>query len=70
LHLSAEHGHSTNVSMLLQHDSDLHIRDANEMTPLDLADKSGHAKCVALLKEAAGECFMSIICINGLFYLY
>jgi ankyrin repeat protein len=56
--------------MLLQHDSDLHIRDANEMTPLDLADKSGHAKCVALLKEAAGECFMSIICINCLFYLY
>jgi ankyrin repeat protein len=55
--------------MLLQHDSDLHIRDANEMTPLDLADKSGHAKCVALLKEAAGECFMSIICIYCLFYL-
>ena len=55
LHLSAEHGHNSNVTILLQHDSDINIRDANEMTALNLAEKSGHVKCVALLKEAAGK---------------
>lgn len=55
MHLSAEHGHNGNVSILLEHDSNIHIRDANEMTPLNLAEKGGHVKCVKLLKDAAGK---------------
>ncbi|XP_045460940.1 leucine-rich repeat serine/threonine-protein kinase 1 [Harmonia axyridis] len=53
LHLSAEHGHITNVSMLLEHNVDLLQRDYNGMTATDLADKLGHNSCVSLLKSAA-----------------
>ncbi|KAG5871199.1 hypothetical protein JTB14_025099 [Gonioctena quinquepunctata] len=52
LHLAAEHGHSKNLSMLLQHGANLLLRDSNGMTASDLADKCGHSKCVLILKEA------------------
>ncbi|XP_031347203.1 leucine-rich repeat serine/threonine-protein kinase 1-like isoform X2 [Photinus pyralis] len=53
LHLSAEHGHVSNVSVLLQHNTNMLLRDANGMTASDLADKAGHINCMNLLKEAA-----------------
>ncbi|XP_018323262.1 leucine-rich repeat serine/threonine-protein kinase 1 isoform X2 [Agrilus planipennis] len=53
LHLSAEHGHCSNVSVLLQHDANMLIRDSNGMTASDLADKARHTRCMMLLKEAA-----------------
>ncbi|KAJ8942684.1 hypothetical protein NQ314_010008 [Rhamnusium bicolor] len=53
LHLSAEHGHSGNISVLLQHNSNILLRDSNGMTPSDLAEKCGHSKCVAILKDAS-----------------
>lgn len=55
LHLSAEHGLRSNVSLLLQHEANMLLRDSNGMTACDLADKAGHVDCTAVLKEAAGE---------------
>lgn len=52
LHLSAEHGHSSNVKSLLQHDADMLVRDINGLTASDLADKAGHINCTNILKEA------------------
>lgn len=31
------------------------------MTPIDLADKCGHAKCVTVLKNAAGKKFQQYL---------
>lgn len=63
MHLSAEHGHIGNVSVLLEHNSNIHTRDTNEMIPLHLAEKGGHIKCVKLLKDAAGKCTIIFILI-------
>ncbi|KRT85722.1 Ankyrin repeat-containing protein [Oryctes borbonicus] len=53
LHLSAEHGYTSNVTTLLQLGGSMLIRDINGMTPSDLADKAGHTECISILKEAA-----------------
>ncbi|KAJ8980099.1 hypothetical protein NQ317_008560 [Molorchus minor] len=53
LHLSAEHGHSANVTVLLQHNANIFLKDINGMTAIDLAEKCGHSKCASILKEAA-----------------
>lgn len=53
--MAAEHGHTSNVSILLQHNADISARDSNGMTPIDLADKCAHVKCVMILKNAAGK---------------
>ncbi|GJQ77064.1 hypothetical protein Trydic_g23635 [Trypoxylus dichotomus] len=53
LHLSAEHGYTSNVTILLQQGASMLVRDISGMTPSDLADKAGHAECISLLKEAA-----------------
>lgn len=55
LHLSAEHGHSSNVKLLLQHDADMLLRDISGLTASDLADKAGHINCTNILKEAYSE---------------
>ena len=55
LHLSAEHGHIRNVEYLLDAGASFTLRDKNGLTPLDLADRNGHDKCVLMLKDAAGE---------------
>lgn len=57
MHLSAEHGHESNVNVLLQHGASMVTRDSNGMTPSDVADKAGHVNCINLLKEAAGKSF-------------
>lgn len=54
LHLSAEHGHDSNVKLLLEYNASMLVRDANGMTAFDIADKSGHSSCMLLLREAAG----------------
>ncbi|KAL9695579.1 hypothetical protein quinque_014864 [Culex quinquefasciatus] len=56
LHLSAEHGHVSNVRVLLDAGASFVAKDKNGLTALDLAERSGHDTCVGLLKEAAGEC--------------
>ncbi|KAF5301002.1 hypothetical protein FQR65_LT08985 [Abscondita terminalis] len=53
LHLSAEHGHVSNINVLLQHNANMLLRDTNGMTASDLADKAGHVKCMNVLKDAA-----------------
>ncbi|XP_065157528.1 leucine-rich repeat serine/threonine-protein kinase 1 isoform X3 [Atheta coriaria] len=53
LHMCAEHGHLSNVQILLQHGASILERDSNGMTPSDLADKAGHTECIILLREAA-----------------
>ena len=52
LHISAEHGHSSNIGKLLEFKVDLGVCDNNGFTPLDICEKSEHVKCSALLKEA------------------
>uniref|UniRef100_A0A8D8E4R7 non-specific serine/threonine protein kinase n=3 Tax=Culex pipiens TaxID=7175 RepID=A0A8D8E4R7_CULPI len=53
LHLSAEHGHVSNVRVLLDAGASFVAKDKNGLTALDLAERSGHDTCVGLLKEAA-----------------
>lgn len=55
LHLSAEHGHESNVKSLLENNASMLVRDANGMTAYDIADKCGHKSCMTLLREAAGQ---------------
>lgn len=55
--MCAEHGHLSNVQILLQHGASILERDSNGMTPSDLADKAGHTECIVLLREAAGNFF-------------
>ncbi|XP_076250430.1 leucine-rich repeat kinase isoform X2 [Rhynchophorus ferrugineus] len=55
LHLCAEYGHSNNIEVLLQHNADAQMKDVNNLTSLDIADKCGHLKIVELLKLAADE---------------
>lgn len=55
--MCAEHGHLSNVQILLQHGASILERDSNGMTPSDLADKAGHTECIILLREAAGNFF-------------
>lgn len=52
LHLAAEHGHSSNIHLLLEHNADMLLRDSSGMTASDLADKGGHISCTTLLKDA------------------
>lgn len=60
--MAAEHGHTSNVSALIQHNADILVRDSNGMTPIGLADKCDHFKCVTILKNAVGKYFkISII---------
>ncbi|KFB52135.1 hypothetical protein ZHAS_00020459 [Anopheles sinensis] len=53
LHLSAEHGHVSNIKVLLDAGASFIAKDRNGLTALDLAERSGHEACVELLKEAA-----------------
>uniref|UniRef100_A0A182JJD1 ANK_REP_REGION domain-containing protein n=1 Tax=Anopheles atroparvus TaxID=41427 RepID=A0A182JJD1_ANOAO len=55
LHLSAEHGHVSNIKVLLDAGASFIAKDSNGLTALDLAERSGHEACVELLKEAAGK---------------
>ncbi|XP_044740580.1 leucine-rich repeat serine/threonine-protein kinase 1 isoform X2 [Chrysoperla carnea] len=53
LHLSAEHGHKSNIETLLEHNASLVVRDSSGMTAFDIADKSSHVECMNILREAA-----------------
>ncbi|CAH0558750.1 unnamed protein product [Brassicogethes aeneus] len=55
LHLSSEHGHGSNIQILLENNANILMRDSNGMTASDLADKCGHIKSVEILKKAANE---------------
>lgn len=55
LHLCAELGYQSNVETLLNAQASFIIRDANELTALDLARRNGHEECVKLLQAAIGE---------------
>lgn len=50
LHISAEHGHVSNVERLLEFNADLAIKDSQGLTPLDIAEKSEHSSCIDMLK--------------------
>ncbi|KAE8744037.1 hypothetical protein FOCC_FOCC009321 [Frankliniella occidentalis] len=53
LHVSAVHGHVSNVLQLLRHHADLTATDRHGQTARDLAEKGGHHDAMAVLKEAA-----------------
>ncbi|ETN67521.1 Leucine-rich repeat kinase [Anopheles darlingi] len=53
LHLSAEHGHISNIRVLLDAGASFIAKDRNGLTPLDLAERGEHEACVELLKDAA-----------------
>ncbi|XP_050071280.1 leucine-rich repeat serine/threonine-protein kinase 1 isoform X1 [Anopheles maculipalpis] len=53
LHFSAEHGHVSNIRVLLDAGASFIAKDRNGLTALDLAERSGHEACVQLLKDAA-----------------
>lgn len=55
LHISAEHGHASNVKVLLDAGASYLVKDANGLTALDLAERGGQQECVQLLREAAGK---------------
>ena len=71
LHLSGEHGHDRNVSVLLEAGASFVSKDSNGLTPLDLADRAGHKICMNMLREAAGTfififsfyCVILILCV-------
>lgn len=52
LHICAEHGNQANVEKLLDYKVDLTVRDKNGLTPLEIAEKNRHARCVELLRDA------------------
>ncbi|CAG9769543.1 unnamed protein product [Ceutorhynchus assimilis] len=53
LHVCAEYGHYNNIQTLLQHNANIQIKDGSGLTPLNVAEKCGQAKCVEQIKEAA-----------------
>uniref|UniRef100_A0A182QR29 non-specific serine/threonine protein kinase n=1 Tax=Anopheles farauti TaxID=69004 RepID=A0A182QR29_9DIPT len=55
LHFSAEHGHVSNIRVLLDAGASFIAKDRNGLTALDLAERSGHEACVQLLKDAAAK---------------
>jgi len=50
LHVAAEHGHASNVFVLVEAGANLMARDHLGLTPLDLADKADHSECMAVLR--------------------
>lgn len=54
LHISSEYGHAQNVDVLLASGASHIVQDSNGFTAFDLAEKSGHAVVLDLLKQAAG----------------
>ena len=61
LHVAAEHGHESNVRVLVESGAKLTLRDHLGMAPLDLADKCDHAGCMAVLRGQSTEGFFSTI---------
>lgn len=55
LHLCAELGYETNVDTLLSAQASFTIRDMNNLTALDVANRCGHGECVKILQAAVGE---------------
>lgn len=51
LHVAAEYDRTSNIAILLEHNSALEAKDANGLTPLASAAHRGHAKSVQLLLE-------------------
>lgn len=55
LHLSAEHGHLSNVQCLLETGGSSYLlKDVNGLTALDIAERAGHQDCMELLRKCAG----------------
>ena len=52
LHAAALNGKAENVAALLRHKADVSAKDAKGQTPLDLAQRAGHADVVKMLQSA------------------
>lgn len=55
MHVAAEHGHASNLSVLVEAGASLLIRDHLGMTPLDVAEKAEHEESMIVLRAAADK---------------
>ena len=55
LHVAAEHGHASNLSILVEAGASMTIRDHLGMTALDVAEKADHEECMIVLRAAADK---------------
>ncbi len=51
LHVAAEHGHSENVRLLVEHGGSLLTRDSLGLTAMDLAEKGDHKECMMVRSD-------------------
>ena len=55
LHVAAEHGHSSNLSVLVESGASMTVRDHLGLTALDVAEKADHEECMIVLRAAADK---------------
>ena len=55
LHIACQRGHRRVVRLLVDKGWDIHARDANGRTPLQLAEEAGHGEVVEVLRKAGGS---------------
>ena len=51
LHVAAEHGHASNLSVLVESGASMTIRDHLGLTALDVAEKADHEECMIVLRK-------------------
>lgn len=70
LHISAEHGHLSNIKLLLAAEASFVLKDSNGLTPLDLSERAGHKKCVEEFRLAVGEFFLFLFFLKESFFFF
>lgn len=68
LHISAEHGHLSNIQLLLGAGASFILKDSNGLTALDLSERAGHKKCVEEFRLAVGEFYFHFQFFESFFF--
>ena len=66
LHIASKKGHAGAVSVLLDHHAEMHCRNAEAKSAIDLAADNGHSHIVTLLYEVGGGWWEPAACRTGL----